>query len=56
LTISMYFPSILNDKIYIDMTFSQDLDFSTFNQAAFQNITITSQNIQYTLGMFTTTY
>jgi hypothetical protein len=56
LTISMYFPSILNDKIYIDMIFSQELDFTTFKQAAFQNITITSQNIQYTLAMFTITY
>lgn len=38
------------------MQFSQDLNFTTFNYLTFQTITITSQNIQYTLDMFTVTY
>lgn len=56
LTINMYFPSVTSDKIYIDMLFTQPLDFTTFDYLAFQNITITSKNIQYTLDMFNVTY
>jgi hypothetical protein len=52
----MYFPSIINDQIYIDMSYSQDLDFTTFNWLTFQNITITSLNIQYTMDMFNVNY
>jgi hypothetical protein len=52
----MYFPSVTSDKIYIDMLFTQTLDFTTFNWQTFQDITITSKNIQYTLDMFTATY
>lgn len=42
LTISMYFPSVVNDELYIDMQFTQDLNASTFDMTTFQNITITS--------------
>lgn len=36
----MYFPTALNDKLYIDMIFTQTLNFTTFNYQGFQNITI----------------
>ena len=38
----MYFPSVVSDMIYIDMQFNQDLNYTTFSQTDFQNITITS--------------
>lgn len=50
----MYFPTSLNDKIYIDMIFSEKLDFTTFDYEGFQTITIDSN--LYTLDMFTFTY
>ncbi len=56
LTINMYFSSVVNDKIYVDMTFSQTLNYTTFDQVTFQTITISSKNIQYTTDMFTFTY
>lgn len=56
LTINMYFPSVTNDKIHVDMMYSQDIDFTIFPWQTFQNITITSKNIAYTLDMFTVTY
>jgi hypothetical protein len=40
LTINIYFPTSLNDKLYIDMLFTQTLNFTTFNYQGFQNITI----------------
>ena len=52
----MYFPSVTNDMIYIDMTFTQDINFTTFPWQTFQNITITSKDIAYTLDMFNITY
>jgi hypothetical protein len=52
----MYFPSVVNTKMYVDMLFSQSLDFTTFNYQTFQNITIESKNIVYTLDMFNVTY
>lgn len=56
LTINMYFPDILCEKIYIDMTFTQDLNYSSFDMTTFQNITITSKNLKYTASMFNFTY
>jgi hypothetical protein len=38
------------------MMFTQDLNYSAFDMTSFQNITITSENIQYTANMFTFTY
>lgn len=38
------------------MQFTQELNYSAFDITAFQNITITSQNLQYTLDMYTVTY
>ena len=52
----MYFPSVVNDKIYIDMQFTQDLNFTTFDWQNFQTINITSKSIKYTLDMFYTNY
>lgn len=34
------------------MYFSLALNFTTFNYVGFQNITVTSDNIQYNLDMF----
>lgn len=50
----MYFSDATNDKIYIDMKFSENLDFNTFPYTTFQNITIDSD--LYTLDMFSITY
>ena len=38
LTINMYFPSSTNSELYIDMTYSLDLDFTTFNWQTFQTV------------------
>jgi hypothetical protein len=38
------------------MIFSQALNFSMLDMISFQNITISSKNIQYTLDMFDITY
>lgn len=38
------------------MIFSQQLDFTLFNITEFQEVTVTSKNIQYSLSMFTMTY
>lgn len=48
----MYFPNSLNNQIYIDMVFSQKLDFTTFDYMNFQSIAIDSNNMHYTLSMF----
>lgn len=56
LTINMYFPSVVSDMVYIDMVFSQELDFTNFNWETFQTINVTSKDIQYTMDMFTATY
>lgn len=53
---NMYFSNVVNEQIYVDMAFTQNLDYSTFDFPSFQTITITSQNIQYTADMFTYTY
>ena len=52
----MYFSNALNNQIYIDMMFSQNLNFSSFDYQNFQTITISSSNIQYTLDMFDVSY
>lgn len=52
----MYFSNSLNSKIYIDMMFSRNMDFSIFDMANFQDITINSNNMQYTKSMFNFTY
>lgn len=56
LTIDMYFPTAMNKQIYIDMQFSRELDFTTFDYQNFQAITISSSNMHYDLSMFTVTY
>jgi hypothetical protein len=46
----------MSTEIYIDMTFTQSLNFTSFNYQNFQTITISSSNMAYTLSMFTVTY
>jgi hypothetical protein len=48
----MFFPSAYSEEIYIDMTFSRDLDMTTFDYANFQTIEISN----YPLSAFTLTY
>ena len=55
-TISMYFPSITNSELWIDMSFNWKLDYSTFDKTAYQSITIASGEYGYTLDMFNVTY
>ena len=42
--------------MYIDMLFTQNLDFNTFDYINFQTIAIDSSNMDYTLDMFNITY
>ena len=56
LTLSMSFASALNNQIYIDMVFSQNMDFTTFDMTTFQTITIDSNNMHYTIDMFNVSY
>jgi len=56
LTLSMYFANSLEKQIYIDMVFSQTMNFNTFNYKSFQTITISSGNMHYTIDMFNVTY
>lgn len=50
----MYFPSSTNDMIYVDMIFSEAMDWTTFDYVNFQTFSIDSS--MYTLEMFTFTY
>ena len=50
----MYYPNTLSEMLYVDMNFTEDLDFSTFPYETFQVFTI--DNDLYTLDMFTFTY
>lgn len=43
----MYFPNSLNQQIYVDMSFSEIMDFTTFPYEDFQTFTI--DNEMYTL-------
>ncbi len=52
----MSFANALNNKIYIDMVFSQTMDFTTFDMTTFQTITVESNNMHYTIDMFEVTY
>ena len=58
LTIDMYFASSLKQSVYVDMIFSQNIDYSTFDQQSFQTFSIDSGNsgMQYSTDMFTYTY
>jgi len=51
---NMYFPNALNEKIYVDMNFTEDLDFNTFPYKDFQSFSI--DNPLYTLDMFNFEY
>jgi hypothetical protein len=42
--------------MYIDMLFTQNLNYSSFDYINFQTITIDSGNLHYTLDMFNVTY
>lgn len=53
---AMYFSNALNSQIYIDMVFSQNIDFKTFDYKNFQTISIDSGNMHYTIDMFNVTY
>lgn len=54
LQFSMYFASAVKDKIYVDLVFSDDLDFTTFPYMAYQSFSIDSD--LYTLDMFSFDY
>lgn len=56
LEIQMYFPNALKQRIYIDMVFSQRLNFAVFDYVNFQDITITSTEMKYDMSMFTVSY
>ena len=56
--INIYFPSSgsYNEQVYIDMVFSKDLDFATFDQAGFQTVTISGvEQASYALSYSTLT-
>ncbi len=48
----MWFPDRSSSKLYIDMTFSLDLNFSSFDYKNFQNLSITNND----LASFDVTY
>lgn len=50
----MYFPNSVHDMIYVDLTFTDDLDFTTFPYQSYQSFSIDSD--LYTLDMFSFTY
>lgn len=50
----MYFSDSTNQKLYIDMKFTENLDWTTFPYQAFQTISI--DNDMYNLDMFTFSY
>lgn len=50
----MYFPDATNGQIYVDMSFTEDIDFTTFPYETFQTFQIKSQ--LYTVQMFSFTY
>ena len=52
----MYHPNILNEILYIDMSFSQQLNYATFNMTSFQTVTIDTNSYGYTLDMFDVSY
>ena len=45
LTIKMWFPTVTNNVLYIDMTYSQPLDFNTFDYMNFQSLSITNNDM-----------
>ena len=52
----MYHPTVLNEQLYIDMSFSQQINYTTFNITDFQTVSIDANSYGYTLDMFTITY
>jgi hypothetical protein len=52
----MYFSNSLNSQIYIDVVFTQKMDFNAFDYQNFQTIAISSDNLHYTLDMFDVSY
>lgn len=54
LDMKMYFSDATNNQIYVDMTWSEDLDFTIFPYTTFQSFSIDSD--MYTLSMFTFSY
>lgn len=40
LTINMHFPTALSDYLYVDMIFTRNLDFTSFDMTTFQSISI----------------
>jgi hypothetical protein len=51
---NMYFPNTVHNEIYVDITFSQDLDFNTFPYQTFQSFTF--DNDLFTIDMFTISF
>lgn len=45
LSINMWFPSTTNNMLYIDMTYTYDLNFTSFNYQTFQTVAITNNDI-----------
>lgn len=54
LNISFYCPNSLNLQMYIDMNFTEDLDFTTFSMDTFQ--TISTDSTMINMGMFDISY
>ena len=54
LTMDMYFPDATSSQIFVDMSFTEDLDFTTFPYETFQTFEVKSD--LYKLEMFTFTY
>lgn len=50
----MYFPTATKDKIYVDLVFTDDLDFMVFPYQTYQSFTLDSD--LYTLDMFNISY
>lgn len=51
---NMYFPNTVHNEIYVDITFTQDLDFNTFPYQTFQSFTLNSD--LYTIEMFSISF
>lgn len=50
----MYFPDVTNQKLYIDIKFTENMNWTDFPYETFQTITINTD--MYTLDMFVISY
>ena len=54
LSMNMYFPTTVKDKFYVDMVFTEDINFGTFPYTTFQSFKIDSG--LYTIDMFSVSF